>query len=1680
MCSVPAAAGTTKPVDAAAAANSASPVSFSKDGRKISVGDSALFQAGNSPPFIGIIRSLISGKEDCPKLVVNWLYRPADIKLSKGIFLEAAPNEVFYSFHKDKISSASLLHPCKVAFLCKGVELPSGTSSFVCRRVYDITNRCLWWLTDQNYINEHQEEVDQLLDKTRQEMHAAVQLGARSLKPLDGPPSTQQLKPNSDSVQNSTPLFPSQCKGRKRERGNQGPEPIKQERSSRADDGDSGHYKLESTMKAEIAKIKDKGGLVDSEGVDKLVHLIHLDRADKKIDLAGRIMLMDVIAATDKPDCLDRFVELRGLPVLVDWLQEVHRGKAGDGNSHKENDKFVEEFLLVLLCALDKLPVNLHALQTSNVGKSVNNLRSHKNLEIQKKARSLVDTWKKRVNLEMKMNDAKSASSQCVSWTGKAGFSEAPHGGRRRSRSSEIIKSIVTQPSSLKTFAKSASASPGSVRMMPSSPVSATTDSKDSQCKLVGVSNTSEMPLTVIREEKSSSSTQSQNNSQSCSSDHAKYSCKEDARSSTDGYVNAKTSSGASRTRKSSSSFLGLGVSGLQKESVFGKPDASNRNTKPDRSSQAGPTCENSVDMATVDHGNSHRLIVRLPNPGCSPARSGSGGSFEDPSVVVSRTSSPRGSDKWDHHNQNAKGKSETCRATVAAGANAGSWKSNNVKNGFYRSDEGDRACAAVLDEECIRNTVENVKSIDSSKATFSSSGNEKEAVPKSGEFFEAFYSMHALIESCVRCSEASSSLSVDDDNGMNLLARVATGEMPKSEPVSPSGSPEINSPAREDTSTSNGAKLRSLHVDDVDHGDGRLDDNPCSDSEKQGKGVGPKLVRGAAQKNSRLETVNVSGNFRSMSPFPEHKPATERREEFPSSTVGLRETADLRVKSDDPDKTPTDRAGSACTANGTPSKDLKEEFPEGEGSNQLFENRPLSISMESIHGGTDVKPNVLNGWSSEDNKMIDFACEKVAESSVAKSDIICLKSSNQCDDEQVTASCINVEREAIKESPSNLMANEKMDMGHERLSAGLTRIEQQSPVVADNEATVEALDRSGDDAAAPGSLRCPDNAMDSNSEKADCMDMKSKMDPSDVEGIKQTTTEINQSSDSVENSERKEVIKDDPSGSTPHEKALTGSAQETGQCMKSAGSKLSSVEADESHVTEGCISTADASSLSNAAGSDIPVKLDFDLNEGFSVDEGNPSDLVITTSRGCTAAVHFPSPTPHPVSVLHSGLPASITVAAAAKGPFVNHENLLRSKGELGWKGSAATSAFRRAEPRKVLEMLLDTTNVTSNDTAAGKQSLPPLGIDLNIPVERVSEDMASQSSVQESVSGSGPAINILDLGNRMMSSPSAVRGVGGLGLDLNIADECTENGHLSASTGRRIDVPSLPVRSSSSCGFPNDEVNILRGFDLNNGPGLDEVGSEFPLRNQLAKGSQHFPSLVNGLRINNAELGSISSWFPPGTSYPDVSRQSFFPDRGEQPYPFLAATGAQRMLASATTGNFGSDLYRGPVLSSPAMAFSPAVPFPFAGFPFGSSFPLASTSFSGGSTAFMDSISGGGPCLPAAPSQLVGPAGAIPSHYPRPCMISLPNGTPGNGESSWKLGRQGLDLNAGPGSTDAVGGDKRLTSISGQLSVGNLQGLAEEHVRVYPSTSGMLKRKEPEGGWGVDRFSYKPPPWQ
>ncbi|KAK1269185.1 hypothetical protein QJS04_geneDACA006818 [Acorus gramineus] len=1666
-----------------------------RDGRKISVGDCALFQAGKSPPFIGLIRWFTSDKENYLKLGVNWLYRPADVKLGKGILLEAAPNEVFYSFHKDEIPAVSLLHPCKVAFLRKGVELPSGISSFVCRRVYDIANKCLWWLTDQDYINERQEEVDKLLDKTRLEMHAAVQSGGRSPKQLNGPTPSQQLKAGSDSVQNSSTSYLPQGKGKKRDRSDQGLEPIKRERPAKQEDGDSGQLRLESMIKAEIAKITDKdGGIVNAEAVDKLVHLMQLDRSEKKIDLSGRVLLADMIAATDRIDCLGRFVQLKGVPVLDDWLQEAHKGKTGDGSSPKECDKSAEDFLLTLLRALDKLPVNLQALQSCNIGKSVNHLRSLKNSEIQRKARSLVDTWKKRVDAEMKIIDAKSGSAQTVAWPGKPGFAEVPAGSNRRVGSTDVaMKSSIMQPSACKTLpvklvhgdavAKPVSSPNGSLKVPSSLSASTAVNLKDSQSKMAGNSGTSELPLTPIKEEKSSSSSQSQNNSQSFSSDHVKNTgsaWKEDVRSSTAGSMNSnanKTSGGTSRHRRSSNGFSGAAASGSQREIISAKSGTSGRSAMTsDKASQSGLTCEKAADMPLTDNANSHRLIVRLPNPGRSPARCGSsGGSFEDPSAMGSRASSPGVPEKHDQIDLKNKVKGDACQANIAADVNAESWQSNEVKGGLACPDELDRASAAVPDEEQIRNTDE-VGKIDRLRAACSSSGSGKGVLTesKSGKPFKSLLSsMHALIESCAVDYEPRASISVVDDVGMNLLASVAAGEMSNSGMASPVDSSGRNSPTNKDPSTGNEVKSRSH--DDVDVQSYRQTDN-CVDghSEKSGESLHHSKVKDEVQQN--LEQAGMTRENKGVMSL-EQKLTNDQNGELPALGTETDKVEGHCLKLD---KVTMDVVSADKPLNGLSAADTRDKGHEGDCASQSYNKLQSSASGQNNDPLTDFKSKRKIS-SSEENKMDDCMYEKKVEIFRCEAGPTTSLKKPEKEVSEEPPSCLDIDTESKKIGVVDEMCGDTVSTGNDM-----------HPVAANH---ADAADKKSENVMTfPSSLVMhSQNVDESNAERGDKTGETSQLKSSGNEwkGRKnmahltsddQTTNGINSGVD--EKLEKDTILE-------THSYALTGNEEPslvpnhvTEQHVKSLVSKLSDAEVVE---REDFASTAEASSLAGAAVLHAGTRHDFDLNEGFPVDDGHQAEAVTSAALGGSSATsHLPNLLPFSITSKPSASPVPITVAAPGKGPFFPPENLLRSKGEPGWRGSAATSAFRPAEPRKVLEMPLNTTSdihPLSDASSIAKQSRPPLDIDLNVVDERLIEDVASQASTQETATTIGFVSNRHGSGRIIVSShcPTApIHGGGGLDLDLNRVDEGVDNAQMPASSSRRVEVPLLPVRSSSS-GVSNGEAIVLRDFDLNNGPVLDEVGSDPAFqRNQSAKTSLPFPPPVAaGLRMSNTEIGGLSSWFPPGTSYTS-GIPSFFPERGDQQaYSIIA--GHQRILGQVSGATYSGDLYRGSVLSSsPAMAFAPATGFSYTNFPFGGGFPLAPTSFSSGPTVYnMGTSSGGGACFPTISSQLVGPGTAVSTHYPRPYIISPSEGTSGVSDHKW--GQQGLDLNAGPGSMDAEGRDDRLPTIQRQQLSAGSQAFAEEQGRIYQVVGGAgSKRKEPEGGWDAERFTYKQPKWQ
>ncbi|KAJ1384249.1 Transcription elongation factor, TFIIS/CRSP70, N-terminal, sub-type [Sesbania bispinosa] len=1574
------------PSNATTVAPDSSPSEFiCKDGRKIRVGDCALFKPPQDfPPFIGIIRKLTLDKEENPSFQVNWLYRPADLKLAKGIVLEAAPNEVFYSFHKDVTPAASLLHPCKVAFLRKGVELPSGISAFVCRRVYDIENNCLWWLTDKDYLNEHQEEVNQLLDKTKLEMHGAVQSGGRSPKPLNGPTSTQSLKSGSDNIQNSS-SFAVQGKGKKRERGDQGSESSKKERLLKVEDGDSGQCRPESMLKSEIAKITEKGGLVDFEGVERLVQLMQPDSADKKIDLAGRIMLVDVIALTERYECLGRFVQLRGLPVLDEWLQEVHKGKIGDGNMPKESDKSVEEFLLALLRALDKLPVNLHALQTCNVGKSVNHLRTHKNSEIQRKARSLVDTWKRRVEAEMNMNDSKSGSTRAVSWPAKPAASEVSHLGNRKTggssenvSKSSAIQSSVSKNSQAKLSSGEAlsksSSSPGSTKSITTSLGS---NSKDQNIKVLVGAATSDLPLTPIKEERSSSSSQSQNNSISYSSEHAKTigSCREDAKNSTAVSMSvSKIPGGASRTRKSSNGLHGAGVAVVQKEHSSAKN--STRNSPSEKVSPTQVSREKSPDQPVFDQGNNQRLILRLPNTGRSPSRGASGVSFEEPGSTCGKASPP--ADKNENQDRRVKAKTDCLQTHVSNMIN----DACDANETLTSCDEGKGS--PMVDERCRANE-DGDKVAEMSKPTSSSSG----FIPRSGQTYDASLSpMNALVESCVKFSEASASVSPGDD-GMNLLATVAAGEISRSENVSPRASPERKSPSADESSSGNESKLKH-----------------SGEAAPHTLGQSDGAVTGEHPLNTVTTTLHdISGDGEAVSSSCIEKAGDGRTQINLSST-------DLLQNAEGQCLRPETKEDASETI--LPAK--QETHAEPGGADHFPEQRELGSQWSKSNSNSDSKLKSRT-TTFDDNQKIDRMDDGITEN------------------EKMLASkavaSVNIENELGEKSPelSSGVNNDSQTSAEKVTGTGIS-VQNASPF-AEN---CESRDFKKEDVTPPASGNAFTVCRDENAE-----DMK----PVDVEPNEKRMDLDSVVSDGVnecpgDNLGRKEVHPDLPT--------IPGKENEVAKTCESNLDGNQSEVAGEWHA-------CNVNPSLTGSGSDASVKLDFDLNEGFPVEDASQGEIVRQEEPITSSAVHVPCPLPFPISSISGGFHASITVASAAKGPVVPPENPLRSKGELGWKGSAATSAFRPAEPRKNPETPSSTSDIPSVDAASVKQGRPPLDFDLNVADERSFEDVAARGSL-ESGHDRSPV---------------------GLDLDLNRVDETPEAGYFSMS---KLDIPSFPSKPSLSSGLSNGG-SVSRDFDLNNGPGLDEVGTEVPSRSQQMKSTAAFSTAVHGTRTNNAEIGSYSSWFPQGNSYSAITVPPLLPGRGEQSY--VAGPGAQRIIGPAGSTPFGPEIYRGPVLSSsPAVAYPPTTPFPYPGFPFETNFPLSSNSFSGCSTAFMDSSTVGGLCFPTMPSQPVGP-GVVSSTYPRPYVMSLPGGTSNVIPDSRKWGSQSLDLNSGPGGTDTERRDDRLPSGLRQISVPSSQALMEDQLKMF-QMAGALKRKEPEGGWdGADRFSsYKQPSWQ
>ncbi|KAL9170770.1 hypothetical protein ABFS82_04G168100 [Erythranthe guttata] len=1599
-----------------AATTSATSDSFLKDGRKISVGDCALFKPPKDyPPLIGLIRWLGFNKDNNLQLGVNWLYRSSELTLEKGTLVDGAPNEIFYSFHKDEIPAASLLHPCKVAFLPRGVELPKGTSAFVCRRAYDITNKCLWWLTDQDYINEQQEEVDRLLHNTKIEMHVSLQPVVRSPKQANVPTSTSQLKPTSDSGQNSGSSFPSQPKGKKRERGDHGSDPSKRERSSRTNGGDLVQCKTKSNLKYEIARITEKSGVLDLEGVEKLVQLMQTDRTEREMDLVSRSMLANVMASIEKVDCLNLFVQLRGLPVLDEWLQDIHKGKIGNDSNVKDGDKSVEEFLLVLLRALDKLPVNLHALQMCNIGRSVNHLRSHKNIEIQRKARSLVDTWKKRVEAEMISIDAKSTSTHTVSvWPSKSRLPEASHGlSGTPSESDAAIKSSITQNSASKTTSVKSSHGESSIKYATSSPrpvqpASQLASGKESQSR-ISVGGTAGAPQ--IREDRSSSSNHSNSYGQSSPA-------KEDLKNSTAGSLTANNMSSSSTRNRKFSGFPGTSPTGSQIETSSSRIPSAQKSTAFEKKSHSALTSERVVEGPS--EGSSHKLIVKIPNRARSPAQGGSGGYFEEPTFTSSRASSPAVVNK--HEQSDNVSKDRSCAYRFNVGADMNACRNSDSKEVFVKSE--DAVSPAVLPDE-----EQSIINEGSKRLIEAPPRNQLESFKLKASSFSP---MNALIESCAKYSEATSSLSLEDDVGMNLLASVAAGEMSRSDVVSPTDSSERSKPVVEDVCTGDEAKSKSS----PENYEARAQNQFQNDAERDVK------------KQAVLDSLSYSDDGLYLS------------KNAPPELSSFKKCAPCHSSEDKQNGGGTPGTVSRCNA------DLKWKISEKPNENTVASSLALPISPEKVR---HVESNA--GIQEEKGIYSNVIGDGISNSRTSRSDVMMAEEKDVSDHLSVDGSKPMVglaEPQPLDGGDFTKFVNGGLDTtanSHQKLTVEILKSEfaagDNTEKLHQTECSQKSVSESGDPfQAGELDLKSANNCISKserlNSVKEEKVHGNTAIGSHSAAALCLTSHDLksHHKEAKVENQEIPEHV------SLPERKYPCSADNEVQKVAELTESMCTSIQKDES-----ASGGAGAASSSATRADDPGAKIKFDLNEGFSDDDRKYEES--DTTSGSTNN-HINS-LPLSVNSLTGAPSTTITVAAAAKGPFVPPEDLLRNKVELGWKGSASTSAFRPAEPRKVLEMPLGPTNLSCPDTSSSKQDRILLDIDLNVPDERVLEEMACRGAALAVDSTTERASNFSTSNEASNSMP--IRGSGGLDFDLNALDEANDTGHCTTTAASRNGEPSI-------LNFKIGGLHARRDFDLNDGLVADDSSAEqFPF-NQLVKGGRTSQLPLAGLRMNSPVMGSYSSWFPQANTYSKVAIPTMLPDRVEQPFPVFPPGGPQRTYGptGVSVNPFNPDIYRGSVLSSsPATPF-PSSPFQFPVFPFGPTYPLPSATFSVGNTSYTDSASGPRLFVPSVNSQYLGPVGSVTSQFQRPYVVSLPEMNNNGGlESNIKWVRQGLDLNTGPEAVESAGRGDMWPLSSGQHSGPSSQALAEEQARMFSVSGGILKRKEPEGGWDNEAFRHK-----
>lgn len=144
---------------------------FEFDGNRFELEDPVLLtpEDKSQKPYVAIIKDITQGKNGNMMVTGQWFYRPEEADRKGGGSWQARDTrELFYSFHRDDVPAESVMHKCVVHFVPLNKQLPNRKQhpGFIVQKVYDTVEKKLWKLTDKDYEDGKQEEIDVLVQKT--------------------------------------------------------------------------------------------------------------------------------------------------------------------------------------------------------------------------------------------------------------------------------------------------------------------------------------------------------------------------------------------------------------------------------------------------------------------------------------------------------------------------------------------------------------------------------------------------------------------------------------------------------------------------------------------------------------------------------------------------------------------------------------------------------------------------------------------------------------------------------------------------------------------------------------------------------------------------------------------------------------------------------------------------------------------------------------------------------------------------------------------------------------------------------------------------------------------------------------------------------------------------------------------------------------------------------------------------------------------------------------------------------------------------------------------------------------------------------------------------------------------------------------------------------------------------